>query len=190
METVEGHRTAAEQALRQGRAKSALDEARAALRLQPQDGQAMGLAALAFSLMGDVDEARREIGDALEVAPLDSKVRYLAYLVLGRLRDAVGARTQLTYFAEMEPENLPARALLARFGGPLTNLPPLPRPASDAVWYDGTGHALSDSHTAGVLAEGAEPPPGPDVMVCPDCEKRTYKGWVCGQCGVPLPRPV
>ena len=35
-----------------------------------------------------------------------------------------------------------------------------------------------------------EPPPGSNVMECPECEKRTFKGWTCMHCGVALPRPV
>lgn len=189
METVESHLLAAEQELRAGHARAALHEAHAALRLQDENGRAHALVGLANTLMGEDDDARFAFGRAVEIAPLDSRVRYLYYLGLVRLGDTNGARGQLTYFCQIEPENTQAKALLTRLGGAVMNLPPLPRPASTAVWYDGGGHALADAADVASEDPNAEPPAGPNVVVCPACEKRTWKGWVCGQCGAVLPRP-
>ena len=79
--------------------------------------------------------------------------------------------------------------MLAKLGGPAPDLPPLPRVRA-ATWYDGGGHALTNADDDDPDEPGKEPPPGPDVVVCSDCAKRTWKGWVCKHCGAPLPRVV
>src|SRR3954449_5884062 len=142
METAESHLHAAGQALQQGHAREALHEAQAALRTQPESGQAIALMGLAHTMMGDEIEAREELTRAQQLAPRDSKVRYYSYLALGRLGDMPAARAQLTYFAQLEPENVKAKEALTKLGGPVVGLPPLPRPPSAAVWYDGGGHSL------------------------------------------------
>jgi tetratricopeptide (TPR) repeat protein len=188
MGPVETHLHTAETALRGGHAREGLHAAEAALQTEPQNGRALALLGLAYALMGDEFEARDALTRAEKAAPLDSHVRYHHYLALGKLGDVQGARAQLTYFSQLEPENVQARAALARLGGALMNLPPLPRPASAAVWYDGGGHALADAGEIAAEATGAEPPAGPDVVTCPECSLRTWKGWVCKHCGAPLPR--
>lgn len=190
METVEGHLAAAEQALRQGQARKALEEARAGLRLQPDSGRGLALLGLAYVMMGEEADGRSALAHAAEVAPLDSRVRYLYYLALAQLRDIEGARAQLTYFCQLEPENTQAKALLARLGGAVMGLPPLPRPPSSAVWYDSSGHALADAGDLCDDEDETEPPPGPDVVLCPECGLRTWKGWLCKHCGAALPRPT
>ena len=187
MELASDHLHAAEQALREGHAHTALDEARLVLRTQPENGQALALMGLAHALMGDEPEAKDDFGRAVEIAPLDSRVRYHCYLGLCRLGDRQGARTQLTYFCQLEPKHQQAVALLTQLGGAVANLPPLPRPP-EVLWYDGGGHALTDAGDIAAAGEEAEPPPGPNVVDCPDCGKRTWKGWVCNHCGMPLPR--
>ena len=182
METAQDHLTAAERELRDGHAHAALDEAQAALRTQPESGQAHALMGLAHILMGEEDDGRRLLTRAAELTPLDSRVRYLAYLGLGRLRDAAGARVQLTYFVDLESKNAQARELLAKLGGPVPNLPPLARPVA-VHWYDGGGQALTDAGDLEDEREGSEPPPGPGVLVCPACQKRTWKGICCAHCG-------
>ena len=187
MQTAEDHLTAAENALRGGHAREALEHARDALRTQPENAHAIALTGLAHVYMGDEIEAHEALKRAVGLAPRESRVRCLYYLALGRLRDMEGARAQLTYFVELEPHNTQARETLAKLGGPVKGLPPLPKPPAVALWYDGGGHALVD---AGEIAdEDAEPEDGPDVVVCQECEKRTGIGWVCKHCQAPLPRP-
>jgi len=190
METAESHLSAAEQELRQGHARAALDEARAALRLQPEGAQAHAMIGLAHTLMGDEDEARASFAKATDLAPRDPKIRYQFYLALGRMRDVQGARAQLTYFCELEPKNSEAKTLLMRVGGPRTDIPSLPTPPRAAHWYDGTGHSVTDAEDFEDedTSDAAEPPPGPDVTLCPECSKRTWKGWFCKHCGGNLNR--
>src|SRR5205814_254437 len=117
-------------------------------------------------------------------------VRYQCYLAFARLRDVKNARAQLTYFCELEPKNGDAQSVLTRLGGPDTTVPPLPRAQKSGVWYDGTGHSVTDGDDfdRDLASDDAEPPPGPDVLVCPGCSKRTWKGWFCKHCGETLPR--
>lgn len=189
--TAEEHLHAAEQALQAGHARDGLHEAQQALITQPENARAHALIGLAHTLMGDDIEARESLKRAAEFSPRDSRMRYISYLALARLGDRQAALGQLTYFAELEPNNPKAQALLKQMGGPVSGLPPLPAPQVSAVWYDGGGHATMDSSDFARLKEGeeVEPPPGPDVVVCPECEKRTFKGWVCKFCGANLPRP-
>ena len=189
METAESHLQAAGTHLQQGHARDGLHEAQRALQTQPENGQAFALIGLAHTMMGDEIEAREALTKAQELAPRDSRVRYYSYIALGKLGDVPAARAQLTYFAQLEPGNTQAKTALAQLGGPVLDLPPLPRPQSTAVWYDGGGHSLMDSSDIASLREDAEPPEGPDVIPCPDCGKRTWKGWTCHLCGAPLPRP-
>lgn len=184
METAETHLHTAAQALQHGHAHEALDEARAVLRTQPENGQAHAVMGLAWSMMGDEPEARDEIARSVSLAPRDAHVRYYCYLALGQLGDIPGARAQLTYFSQLEPNNVQAKAALAKLGGPILDLPPLPRAAHHAVWYDGGGHATTDSED--LDPDNPEPPEGPDVLHCSECTKRTWKGWVCMHCGARL----
>jgi hypothetical protein len=130
------------------------------------------------------------LGRALEAAPLDPKVRHYAYMGFYRLKDTLGARSQLTYLCQLERDNVPAKTLLAKFGGPVVGLPSLPRQAASAVWYDGGGQATMGSADFDALDEEGEPPPGPDVVDCDECGKRTFKGWVCKFCGARLNLPT
>jgi tetratricopeptide (TPR) repeat protein len=191
-QNAEDHLRAAEQALTQGCAGTGLQEARAALHTQPENGRAHALVALAYALMGEAEDAREALARATNLAPRDSRVRYTGFLALVRLGEREAARAQMTYFSQLEPDNVRARALLTQLGGAVMGLPPLPAPPTTAVWYDGGGHATTDSSEYSALTEdeNREPPPGPDVVDCPDCQKRTWKGWVCKHCGAPLPRPV
>lgn len=189
METAEAHLAAAEAALKQNHAKAALDEAKAALRIQPGSGRAHALMGLAYVLMGEEADARDEFAQAPELSPLDSQVRYLAYLGYMRLKDSLQARTQLTYFVDLEPKNAQAKAFLTQLGGAVEDLPPLPIPQA-VHWYDAGGHALTDAGDLEDEREDAEPPPGPGVIKCPECEKRTFKGICCKWCGAHLPLPV
>jgi len=185
METVEIHLAAAENELRQGHARAALLETQAALRLDPRCARALALEGLAHVLMGDGPEARDALSDAAEIAPRDSRVRYHYYLALGKLGDREGARAQLTYFCQLEPDNVQARGLLTQLGGAVMGLPPLAQPQADVAWFDAGGHALASAADVG---EEGEPPPGPGVIVCPECERRTWKGIVCKHCGALLPK--
>lgn len=189
MESCEQLLVMADRALRQNHAGEAMGALRSALRLQPENALALALMALTYVRMGEEVDARRALQKATEAAPRNSQVRYLAYLALGQLRDLAGARTQLTYFCELEPTKAEARAQLDKLGGVVAGLPPLPPPPKAVVWYDGGGHALAD----GGDLEGEdsfEPPEGPDVVRCTECEKRCFKGWVCKHCGANLPRPT
>jgi tetratricopeptide (TPR) repeat protein len=187
MESVEQLLALAEAALRRQRAGDAMQAARAALRLEPHCAHAFGLLALACAQTGEGAEARAHAARAAELAPRDARVRYFCYLTAGQLQDFPAARVQLTYFCELEPENTQARAMLQRLGGPAPGIPPLPPPPVAVQWYDAGGGALVDA--GDLLEEGEEPPPGPDVLECPSCRKRTYRGWVCRHCGAALPRP-
>lgn len=187
METAETHLQAAEQALKQGHAREALDHCRAARITQPQSGRAFALAALANVMMGEDVQGRQELAKSLETAPLDSHVRYLACHTYGRLREPDNARKQLAYFVELEPDNAQAKQALEKMGGRPVDLPLLERPKA-ALWFDAGGHALCDSGEIGDESDMSQPPPGPGVISCPECNKRTYKGIVCSHCGVLLPR--
>jgi hypothetical protein len=189
VEPCEQYLVDADHALRENHAGEALSAIRCALRLQPENALALALMALTYVRMGEEVEARVAVRKATEAAPRNSKVRHLAYLALGQLRDLEAARAQLTYFCELEPTNTSARGQLSRMGGPVMGLPPLPRAATVAIWYDGGGGALAG---AGDLEgeDSFEPPPGPDVVLCVECQKRCFKGWVCKHCGANLPRPI
>ena len=188
MQTAEDFILAAEKALKEGHAREALEHCRAAQVTQPGSGRAHALTSLAYLMMGDDILGREALAKALAAAPLDSHVRYLAYHAYGRLREPANARAQLTYFCELEPDNAGAKQVLAKLGGPATDIPPLDRPKA-ALWFDAGGHALCDSGEIGDESDMSEPPPGPDVINCPECNKRTWKGIVCKHCGVLLPRP-
>lgn len=188
IDTVEGHLLAAEQSLKQGHAREALAEAQAALRMQPQYGRAFAMIGLAYTKMGQDTDAREALTHAAEVAPLDATVRYHCYLALANLRDVEGARAQLAYYTQLDQGHAQAKAVLARLGGPPPDLPPLPRPATTAVWYDSDSSLTTAADDESAYGEQPEPPPGPDVVECSNCEKRTWKGWVCKHCGVSLPR--
>lgn len=175
-----------EQSLQQGQVRAAFDLCRSILRDDPGHARTTALLGLAYVLMGDEAEARRTFERAIEIAPLDSRVRYYGYLGYHRLRDDMAARAQLTYLCRLEPDNVPAKSLLAQSGGPVPGLPPLPRPAAAAIWYDGGGQATFGSAECAALEEDGEPPPGPDVIECPECERRTWRGWVCKFCGARL----
>jgi tetratricopeptide (TPR) repeat protein len=190
MDPAEELLKAAGQALQTGRARDAVTHARAALRIQPGCGRAHAVLGLALAAMGEDDDARRELQEGVKAAPHDAQVRQYAYLALVRLGDRPGARAQLAYYCQLDRNNAQARAALDQLGGPPPDLPPLPPIPRAAVWYDGGGHATMDAADLEQLSEDAEPPPGPDVVTCPDCSKRTWKGWVCHHCGANLPRPV
>jgi tetratricopeptide (TPR) repeat protein len=187
METAEYHLGNAIHELQQGHARTALDAAHSALRIQPESGYAHAVLAVALTMMGEETDAREALQQATEQAPRDHQVRYYAYLALGRLGDMAGARAQLTYFTQLQPGNTAARQQLVRMGGPVVDLPPLPRPPVAAVWYDGSGHSVMDSDQIAAISEDGEPPEGPGVILCPDCDRRTWKGWVCKFCGARLP---
>lgn len=188
METADSYIASAERALRQGHAHEALVTLHQLVSQQPCHAQGLALLAVAHAMMGEDVETRDAVARAAQIAPRDPIVRRCAYVALARLPDAERARAQLAYFAQLDPANTMAAEQLRRLGGPPPGLPPLPAAERAVVWYDGGGHALCD---AGDLTdEGAEPPPGPDVMECPACEKRTFKGWVCQHCGTGLPRAV
>ena len=187
METAEFHLGNAVRELQQGHARGALDEVHTALRIDPKSGYAHAVLAVAHTLMGDELEAREAIQQATEHAPRDPQVRYYAYLAFGRLGDTGGARAQLTYFTQLQPGNVAAKQQLARLGGPVVDLPPLPRPPVAAAWYDGGGHSVMDSDQISQIREDGEPPEGPGVVQCPECDRRTWKGWVCKFCGARLP---
>jgi predicted Zn-dependent protease len=189
METAEFHLQNAAKELQQGHARTAHDEVRAALRIQPDSAYALSLLGLALTLMGEELDAREALIRAIETAPRDRQVRYFSYLALGKLGDARGARTELTYFTQLDPANSAAKQMLARMGGPVTDIPPLPAAPRAAVWYDGGGHATMDSDQISQIQDDGEPQDGDDVIVCPNCEKHTWKGWVCHYCGDTLPRP-
>jgi Flp pilus assembly protein TadD len=189
MGPVEEHLVAAEKAVREGHFRSAQDEVREALRFQPDSALGYALLGMSHMMMGAEIEAREELERAVGLAPRDSRVRYYYYAALARLGDAPGARAQLTYYCQLEPANVQAKPLLERLGGPLVDIPPLPKPPKAGLWYDGGGTALSD---AGDILDdeadaNAEPAPGPGVVVCPDCERRTPRGWNCKFCDAPLP---
>jgi len=190
MDPVQGHFAAAEEALRANRASEALAQARAVLERQPGNGRAYALVGLAYAAMGEETEAREALRHAESLWPLDARTRYYAYLAYARMREMAEARKQLAYFTQLEPKNAAARAALARLGGPPADLPPLPKQSGGVLWFDAGGRALADSSevAAEALVEGAEPPPGPNVIVCPECGKRTFRGICCGQCGALLPR--
>lgn len=185
-ETADARLAHAEEALRHGHAREALELARGILTLEPHHSRALAMLGLAHAYMGDPEEAHDCLQRAIDLAPLEARVRYYAYAAHAHLRNLEGARMELTYFTQLEPENVPARGMLARMGGPPENLPPLPRPAGVAVWFDAGGHALADAGDILEEAEGVEPPPGPGVMNCPGCQKRTWKGIVCKHCGALL----
>lgn len=188
MVTAESHLLEAERELGAGHARRALEEARSALGTQPDNARAFALMGLAYTLMGEEVDARQAIARAGELSPRDSRARYHCYLGLLKLGDQNGARAQLTYFTQLEPDNAQAKSMLDRLGGPLDGLPPLPAPRMPVQWYDGTGHSVSDIDTIDATDNLEEPPAGPNVQVCPECEKRTWKGWVCKHCGANLPR--
>lgn len=188
MEPCEQLLVEADRALRQNHAGEALSALRSALRLQPENALALALLALTYVRMGEEVEARLALRKATEAAPRDSQIRYLAYLAFGQLRDLQGARAQLTYYCQLEPGKTEACAQLAKLGGPVAGLPSLPSPPKAVVWYDGGGHALADGGDL-ETEDAFEPPEGPDVVLCIECEKRCFKGWVCKHCGANLPRP-
>lgn len=189
MEPCEQFLVEADRALRLNHAGEALHALRSALRLQPENALALALLALTYVRMGEEVEARQAVRKATEAAPRDAQIRYLAYLAFGQLRDLQGARSQLTYYCQLESGKAEAHSQLEKLGGPVAGLPPLPTPPKVVVWYDGGGHALADG---GDLdgEEAIEPPEGPDVVCCVECQKRCFKGWVCKHCGANLPRPT
>jgi len=189
METAEYHLQIAAKELQQGHARTAHEEVRAALRIQPDSGYALSMLGLALTLMGEEQDAREALLKATTTAPRDRQVRYFTYLALGKLGDVRGARAELTYFTQLDPANHAAKQMLARMGGPAADIPPLPKPPRAAVWYDGGGHATMDSDQISQIRDDGEPQDGDDVVTCPSCEKNTWKGWVCHFCGESLPRP-
>lgn len=189
METIDTYLEMAEQALRQGQVRAALERALAIVRSHPGNGRAYAVLGMAYALVGQEPEARDALADAADLAPKDARVRYYYYMALAKMGDREGARAQLAYFTQLDPMNEQAKAMLQRLGGPPRDLPPLDQPQVGALWFDAGGRALTDARDiAHSMLEDAEPPLGPNVLVCPECEKRTYRGMVCSHCGALLPR--
>ncbi len=122
----------ATQSLQTGQLNQALDFANQAIMLDPTNGDAFSLKAVALAQLNQNAEATRAFEEAIQLQPTNSKVRYNLAVHLVRQNQKVEGLTQAREALQLDPAHAGARELIAQLEREL-GVASIPRPSEGAV---------------------------------------------------------